>query len=118
VISIIKILTFLQTKIKVLSTRLVYSVLLMLYAYQSSHTPLWAKRIILGAFAYLLSPLDSVPDLTPLLGFTDDMGVISFGLVAIACYIDADVRAKARKKIYALFKEVDETELQIVDAKL
>ena len=114
----LKVILFLQKKIKVLGIRLVYSVLLMAYAYQSEKTPLWAKRIILGAFAYLLSPLDSIPDLTPLFGFTDDLGVISFGLVSIACYIDADVRAKARQKIHKLFKEVDESELQTVDAKL
>ncbi len=114
----LKIISFLQKKIKILGTRLVYSVLLMMYAYQSEKTPAWAKRIILGSLAYLLSPLDSIPDLTPIFGFTDDLGVISFGLVSIACYIDADVRSKAREKIYKLFKSVDENELQTVDSKL
>ena len=114
----LNIMSFLQKKIKMLGTRLAYSILLMVYAYQSERTPAWAKRIILGAFAYLLSPLDSIPDLTPIFGFTDDLGVISFGLVTIACYIDKDVRTKAREKIFSLFKMVDESELAAVDAKL
>ncbi|MBL0025910.1 MAG: DUF1232 domain-containing protein [Saprospiraceae bacterium] len=117
-IKILKVLSFVERRLKTMGTRLVYSVLLMIYAYKAERTPAWARRIILGSLAYLLSPLDSIPDLTPIFGFTDDLGVISFGLVTIACYIDADVRAKARIKIYSLFKQVDESELLAVDEKL
>ena len=83
-----------------------------------STKPIWAKRIILGALAYLLSPFDSIPDLTPFIGFTDDLGIISFGLVSIACYINNEVREKAKAKIFTIIKEVDEKELQSVDARL
>lgn len=113
-----KILSFLVRRVKSLGTRLIYSVLLMVYAYKSEKTPAWARRIIQGSLAYLLSPLDSVPDLTPVFGFTDDLGVISFGLVAIACYIDNDVRTLARQKFYSLFSNVDIDELNAVDARL
>lgn len=89
-----------------------------MYAYNSQDTPSWARRIILGAIAYLLTPIDSVPDLTPFIGFTDDFGVISFGLVTIACYIDQDVRDAAKAKLLTIFKNVDERELQAVDSKL
>ena len=112
------ILSFLVNRVKSMGTRLVYSVLLMVYAYKSDKTPAWARRIIQGSLAYLLSPLDSVPDLTPIFGFTDDLGVISFGLVAIACYIDEEVRTKARAKFYSLFSNVDVDELDAVDARL
>jgi uncharacterized membrane protein YkvA (DUF1232 family) len=104
--------------IKNASAQLVYSVLLMLYAYQSAQTPPWAKRIILGALAYLLAPIDSIPDLTPFLGLTDDLGVISFGLVTIACYINNDVRSKARLKLSSILKEPDPKLLDAVDSKL
>ncbi|MFZ1457813.1 MAG: DUF1232 domain-containing protein [Saprospiraceae bacterium] len=117
-LKILKTVQFLQQKFKILGTRLAYSVLLMIYAYQSEKTPSWAKKIIIGAIAYLLSPFDGMPDLTPVIGFTDDLGVISFGLVAIACYIDEDVRTKAREKIHKLLKDIDDKELEAVDAKL
>jgi uncharacterized membrane protein YkvA (DUF1232 family) len=113
-----QILGFITDHIKKLSIRLVYSTLLMAFAYLSPKTPSWARRIILGAFAYLVSPIDSIPDLAPFIGFTDDLGVISFGLVTIACYIDADVRSAAREKIKLIFNDVDENELQAVDATL
>jgi uncharacterized membrane protein YkvA (DUF1232 family) len=109
---------YLLKNLKNASVQLVYSVLLMIYAYQSEHTPAWSRRIILGAFAYLLSPIDSVPDLTPLFGLTDDLGVISFGLVAIACYIDDDVRSKARMKLLTIIKDANTKLLDAVDSKL
>ncbi|MES2769525.1 MAG: YkvA family protein [Bdellovibrionota bacterium] len=37
------------------------------------------KAIIIGALLYFINPFDLLPDITPLLGFIDDMGVI--GLV-------------------------------------
>ena len=113
-----KIFKFITVHLKSLSVRLIYSILLMMYAYNAERTPAWARRIILGAVAYLLSPIDSIPDLTPFIGFTDDLGVISFGLVAIACYIDQDVRIAARQKLMTIFEQVDERELQTVEEKL
>jgi uncharacterized membrane protein YkvA (DUF1232 family) len=37
------------------------------------------KAIIVGALLYFINPFDLIPDITPVLGFVDDMGVI--GLV-------------------------------------
>jgi uncharacterized membrane protein YkvA (DUF1232 family) len=113
-----KLFHFIIKHLKRLGVRLVYSVLLMTFAYQSKSTPIWARRIILGSLAYLLSPIDSIPDLTPFIGFTDDLGVISFGLVTIACYIDGNVRSLAKEKIHTFFKNIDEKELLAVDKKL
>lgn len=115
---IVKIITFLTKKVKSLGVRLIYSTMLMVYAFQSDKTPMWAKRIILGAMAYLMSPIDGIPDLTPVIGFTDDLGIISFGLVSIACYIDNDVRTKAKTKLTSIIGNVDEKELNAVDSLL
>lgn len=115
---IVKIITFLTKKVKSLGVRLIYSTMLMVYAFQSDKTPIWAKRIILGAMAYLMSPIDGIPDLTPVIGFTDDLGIISFGLVSIACYIDNDVRTKAKTKLTSIIGNVDEKELNAVDSLL
>jgi hypothetical protein len=38
----------------------------------------WAKNIILGTLGYLLAPFDAIPDLSPIIGYTDDIGVLSF----------------------------------------
>ncbi len=96
----------------------VYSVLLLFYAFQRKDTPSWAKNIILGSLAYFLSPLDFVPDLTPIFGFTDDFGVLSFGLVTIACYIDAEVRQKSRERLSSWFNHISDSDLTEVDSRL
>lgn len=96
----------------------VYSALLMFYAYRRSDTPKWAKNIILGVLGYLLAPIDAIPDLSPIVGYTDDLAVLSFGLVTIAAYINTDVREKARKRLGDWFGDYDSSEIQDVDDKL
>ncbi len=99
-------------------TKTVYSALLLFFAYRRRETPLWAKNIILGALGYFLAPIDAVPDLTPVLGYTDDLGVLAVGLVTIAAYVDDEVRGRARTQLGKWFKDVDEAELAEVDKKL
>ena len=96
----------------------IYSVLLLFYAYKREGTPCWARNIIIGTIGYFISPIDMLPDLTPIIGYTDDIGVLSFGLVLIACYINADVRAQARLKLKKWFKSYNEDDLKVVDEKL
>ncbi len=98
--------------------KVVYTALLMFYAYKKKSTPTWAKNIILGCLGYLLAPIDSIPDLTPIIGFTDDLGVLAFGLATIAFCIDKDVKSQAREKVDKWFDEVDDEELKEVDDRL
>lgn len=96
----------------------VYTVLLLFYAYRRSDTPLWAKNIILGTLGYFISPIDALPDLTPVIGYTDDMGVLSFGLVTIACYVNNDVKVKAKTQLKKWFKDYNEEDLKPIDKQL
>ena len=102
----------------IMGQQTVYAALLMVHAFRRRETPLWAKNIIVGALGYLLTPFDAVPDLTPILGYTDDLGVLSFGLVTIASYINHDVRIEARKRVKTLFGSLDFASLEAVDEKL
>jgi len=103
---------------KQIGTKAVYIVLLMFNAYKRPDTPKWAKNIIIGAIGYFISPIDALPDLTPFLGYTDDLGVLGFGLVTIAGYINQEVRIDARKQLKKIFGTIDLEELKEVDAKL
>lgn len=96
----------------------VYSALLLFYAYKRKETPLWARNIIFGTLGYFLSPIDLLPDLTPIIGYTDDIGVLSFGLVTIACYVNDDVRIQSRKRLRKWFGAYDLKELAEVDKQL
>ena len=50
-------------------------------------------------------PLDAIADLTPAVGYADDLGVLVLAIAAVATYINDDVRAKAAAKMRAWFKE-------------
>ncbi|UTC63851.1 DUF1232 domain-containing protein [Treponema sp. OMZ 788] len=43
-----------------------------------------AKALAIGALVYLVSPIDAIPDLIPVLGLTDDVGVITAAVGALA----------------------------------
>jgi len=65
------------------------------YAAQSPDTPKWARRTIYGALGYFVMPLDAIPDFTPLVGYTDDLGVMAAALAAVAFAIDDKVKQRA-----------------------
>lgn len=101
-----------------MSTPLLYSALLMFYAFRRNDTPAWAKRIIFGALVYLISPIDAIPDLSPIIGYTDDLGVLMYGLVMIAAYINHEVRSSARQTLHAWIGPTDESLLVRIDQLL
>ncbi len=35
------------------------------------------KAIVVGALIYFISPIDAIPDIAPLIGYLDDLGVIT-----------------------------------------
>ena len=108
----------LKKRARKIGMKAAYSLLLMYNAYTRKDTPQWAKNIILGAIGYFIAPIDALPDLTPFLGYTDDLGILSFGLVTIAGYINDDVKINARKQLHNYFGSIDLDEIQEVDAKL
>jgi len=95
-----------------------YMVLLLFYAYKRKETPPWARRIVIGTLGYFVAFFDAIPDLTPFVGLTDDVGVLSFGLVTIAAYINEEVRTNAKEKLSEWFGDFEEKNLAEIDRKL
>lgn len=77
--------------------------LYLYYAVQSPATPKWAKRVIYGALGYFIFPLDAIPDLAPLVGYTDDLSVMAAALATVTLYITPEVKAQAREKLNSWF---------------
>lgn len=73
--------------------------LYLYYAVQDPNTPKWAKRIIYGALGYFIFPLDAIPDLAPLIGYTDDLGVMAAALATVTFYITPQVKEQAHRKL-------------------
>jgi uncharacterized membrane protein YkvA (DUF1232 family) len=79
--------------------------LLLYYAAQEEKAPAWAKATIAGALGYFIVPLDAIADLTPAVGYADDLGVLVLAIAAVSSYINADVRAKTTARMRAWFGE-------------
>lgn len=77
----------------------------LFYAAQAPSTPAWAKTAIYGALGYFISPLDAIPDLTPVVGFADDLGVLVAAIATVAIHITPAVKQQASDKLKQWFPE-------------
>jgi uncharacterized membrane protein YkvA (DUF1232 family) len=79
---------------------------LILYACATDKdTPLLVKTTIFGALGYFISPIDVIPDLTPIVGYSDDLGVLVFVLHQISKYIKQEHNDYAEQKLKDIFKD-------------
>jgi uncharacterized membrane protein YkvA (DUF1232 family) len=83
--------------------QVVEKALWLFFAARRPETPRWAKATVYGALAYFIVPLDAIPDLAPLAGYTDDLGVLAVAVTTIAAYIDEGVREKTRRVLARWF---------------
>ncbi len=77
--------------------------LLLYYAMQEEKVPAWARATIAGALGYFIVPLDAIADITPAVGYADDLGVLVLAVAAVASYINDDVRAKTEHRLHSWF---------------
>lgn len=69
------------------------------YSAQDPDTPAWARSTVYASLGYFITPLDAIPDLSPLIGYSDDLGVLVAATAAIAAYIKQEHADKARAKL-------------------
>jgi uncharacterized membrane protein YkvA (DUF1232 family) len=86
------------TKFKKVMARLPFAeeLLAAYYCAFDKETPRHVQIALLGALAYFILPFDFVPDMLPVLGFTDDAAVLATALRMVATHITPDHRAAAR----------------------
>jgi uncharacterized membrane protein YkvA (DUF1232 family) len=77
--------------------RLVELALTLVYAFLDERTPLWARTVILGALAYLLSPLDACADPIPVAGLADDLATLLGALASLAGVVSPEHIQRARR---------------------
>jgi uncharacterized membrane protein YkvA (DUF1232 family) len=72
--------------------------LILYYSSQSAGTPITAKLAIYGALGYFVSPIDAIPDIIPVTGYADDLGVLSIALKSLSGHITSAILAQAEGK--------------------
>ena len=87
-----------------LGRELTEKALVLIYTFCDDRTPIWARTVILGALAYLLSPIDACPDPIPVVGLADDMATLLGALATLAGVISPEHVARARETATSIFK--------------
>ena len=77
--------------------------LTLYYCAQDSDTPAWAKTVIVGALGYFITPIDAIPDLSPIVGYTDDMGALASAFAIVAMHIKDEHVQKANEQLERWF---------------
>ena len=62
-------------------------------------TPLKVKAALLAALAYFVLPIDLMPDVMPILGFTDDAAILATAIRMVATNVQPAHRAAAQRAI-------------------
>ena len=82
---------------------LIYNALKLYYVTENPACPKKVKAGIFAALGYFISPIDVIPDITPLVGFSDDGGAILLAIGMAQMYIDDTVKEKAKNRIRSFF---------------
>ncbi|MCX8010469.1 MAG: YkvA family protein [Ignavibacteria bacterium] len=82
--------------------------LVALYRYLKDDEVNWyRKAIVITALVYFISPIDAIPDLSPLVGYLDDLGVIT----AAIKYLGSEIKPYYRvKETSDTFSDENESE--------
>ena len=66
------------------------------YCAFDKQTPRHVQAALLGAIAYFILPFDFIPDMMPVIGFTDDAAILATAIRLVATHITEDHREAAR----------------------
>ena len=72
------------------------------YCAFDKQTPRHVQAALLGAIAYFILPFDFIPDMLPVLGFTDDAAVLATTIRLVATHITPEHRDAARAALKRL----------------
>ncbi|MBR0261740.1 MAG: DUF1232 domain-containing protein [Selenomonadaceae bacterium] len=84
-------------------SNLIYEVLQLFYVAKNPNVPMKIRAAMVAPLGYFISPVDLIPDLTPVVGYTDDAAVIAMAIAFAHAYIDDETRQNAKEKLVAFF---------------
>ena len=76
------------------------------YCAFDKQTPRHVQVALLGAIAYFILPFDFIPDMMPVIGFTDDAAILATAIRMVATHITEDHREAARAALKRGVKEI------------
>ena len=92
-----------KNNVKKAGAALIYKVLQLFYVAQNPNVPMRIRAAMVAPLGYFISPVDLIPDLAPVVGYTDDAAVIAMAIAFAHAYIDDDIRQRAKDKLANFF---------------
>lgn len=84
-------------------TEVVEKVLTLYETLKDDDTPKWAKGTIISALGYFIAPVDAIPDLVPVVGFSDDLGALAVAIGIVAAHVKREHVERARETMQQWF---------------
>ncbi|MDF1608201.1 YkvA family protein [Hoeflea sp. YIM 152468] len=72
------------------------------YCALDPETPGKARAVLLGALAYFVMPVDAIPDILAVVGFSDDIAVLSLAIATVRAHMTEAHRLAARTSLARL----------------
>lgn len=88
---------------KIIGVNALYKAVQLWFVLQKPDVLAGTRAVIMGALGYLIAPLDILPDLMPVLGYTDDFVAITLALIKVQGYIDEEVERKSKNLLQKIF---------------
>jgi len=79
-------------------TKVKDDVLILYYAWKNPKTPAYIRGLLVLMAAYVISPIDIVPDYLPFLGIVDDLTVIPVGILSLTQLLPKQVRLESERE--------------------
>ena len=87
-----------MNKIKKYLKKLKNYLCVIYFAYRDPEMPLFPKIFAAILMGYAASPIDLIPDFIPVLGYLDDLIILSIGAFILLRIIPKDILQKAKEK--------------------
>ncbi len=82
-----------------LGKELMEKALWLYYVVQDPDVPMRVKTKIYSALGYLILPMDAIPDTIPVVGYSDDLGVLTVAVASVIMYITPDIKRKTQERL-------------------
>ena len=74
-------------------------------AYQDPRVPWVARAVVACVVGYAFSPIDLIPDFTPIIGYLDDLVLIPLGIKLALSMIPENVMNESREKAREIIRQ-------------
>jgi uncharacterized membrane protein YkvA (DUF1232 family) len=87
----------LRQKLLSVPAHIVEKALVLYVLLTARDTPAWVRAIVVVALAWLINPLDLIPDALVGIGLTDDLAVMALALERTSRYVTPAIRKRAKE---------------------